>query len=40
MADYDNGVGIRAGNGSTVNFKEVNGVNESSIDGMKVQTPR
>ena len=38
MADYDNGVGIRAGNGSTVNFKEVGGVNESSIDGMKVQT--
>ena len=38
MADYDNGCGIRAGNGSTVNFKEVNGVNESSIDGMKVQT--
>ena len=38
MADYDNGVGIRAGNGSTVNFKEVDGVNESSIDGMKVQT--
>ena len=38
MADYDNGCGIRAGNGSTVNFKEVGGVNESSIDGMKVQT--
>ena len=38
MADYDNGCGIRAGNGSTVNFKEVDGVNESSIDGMKVQT--
>ncbi|MBR4131941.1 MAG: metallophosphoesterase, partial [Oscillospiraceae bacterium] len=38
MADYDNGCGIRAGNGSTVNYKEVGGVNESSIDGMKVQT--
>ena len=26
MADYENGCGIRAGNGSTVNFKEVNNV--------------
>ena len=38
MADYDNGCGIRAGNGSTVNYKEVDGVNESSTTGMKVQT--
>ncbi|MBE7006165.1 MAG: hypothetical protein E7424_03320 [Ruminococcaceae bacterium] len=38
MADYDNGCGIRAGANSTVNFKEVDGVNESSIDGMKVST--
>ena len=38
MADYDNGCGIRAGANSTVNFKEVDGVNESSITGMKVST--
>ena len=38
MADYDNGVGVRAGNGSTVNFKQVDGINESSTTGMKLQT--
>ncbi len=36
MADYDNGVGVRAGNKSTVNFKQVDGTNESSISGMKL----
>ena len=38
MANYENGCGIRAGANSTVNFKEVDNVSESSIDGMKVQT--
>ena len=38
MADYENGCGIRAGANSTVNFKEVNNVSESSTDGMKVST--
>ncbi len=36
MADYENGVGVRAGNKSTVNFKQVDGTNESSISGMKL----
>ena len=36
MTDYENGVGVRAGNGSTVNFKAIGGSIESSTSGLKV----
>ena len=38
MTDYQNGVGIRAGNRSTVNFKALAGSVESSTDGLKLST--